>query len=89
MVFAPPLAIRNLRNGGVLLTPLQLASLPITVRDGAVTLKGSPLTGWGMGGFFRKISQSLSLMMTYQMSLISAGSISLTIILIVLFKIAE
>ncbi len=33
--------------------------------------------GWGTGGFFKKPSAPLSLMATYRMSLISAGSISL------------
>jgi hypothetical protein len=48
------------------------AQLPVTVRDGAVTLKGM-----GTGGFFLKPSAPLSLMTTYRMSLISAGAILL------------
>ncbi len=40
----------------------------------SVTLKG---TGWGTDKFFLKTSAPLSLRMTYRMSLLSAGSISL------------
>jgi hypothetical protein len=46
------------------------AQLLISVQDVAVNLKGT-------GGFLQKTAAPLSLMMTYQMSLISAGSISL------------
>jgi hypothetical protein len=50
--------------------------VPITVQDGAVTLKGFPGMGEGRV-FFQKTSATLFLMTTYPMSLISAGSILL------------
>jgi hypothetical protein len=49
--------------------------VPITVRDGAVTLKGSHKMGDGR--IFLKTSAPLSLMTTYRMCLILARSISL------------
>ncbi len=49
--------------------------MPITVRDGTETIKGSHRMGEGW--IFLKTFEPLSLMMTYQMSLISAGFISL------------
>jgi hypothetical protein len=51
------------------------AQLPITEQDGAVSLKGSHMKGEGR--IFVNISAPLSLKMTYRMSLISVGSISL------------
>jgi hypothetical protein len=64
------------RAVGALLRNWQLgAKLTITVRDGAVTLEGSHLMQDGR--IFLKTFAPLSLMMTYPMSLISAGSISL------------
>jgi hypothetical protein len=51
------------------------AQLPITVQYGTVALKGSHKMG--DGPIFLKTSAPLSLMTTYRMSLILAGSISL------------
>jgi hypothetical protein len=53
-----------------------MPSYAITVRDGALTLKGSHRMGDGR--IFQKIYAPLSLMKAFRMNLISAGSISLT-----------
>jgi hypothetical protein len=60
----------SLRRDEFSFPPWQL--VPTAVLDGAVTLKGSL-----NGRFFLKICMPHSLMTTYRMNLISAGSISL------------
>jgi hypothetical protein len=46
-------------------------------KQGGALILLRALRGWGAGGFFQKTTAPLFLMTTYQMSLISAGSISL------------